>query len=77
MALLDPKGDFHQLNNVAIGAVESSISEEDSVVSYVRPSSKCIRITDTSMNPDAGLFNVRLIKRLGHLCEPAENRNTK
>ena len=34
-------------------------------------------IADASVNPDTGLFNVRLIKRLGHLCEPAENRNTK
>ena len=77
MALLDPKGYFHQLNNVAIGAVESSIAEEDSVVSYVRPSSKCSRITDASMNPDTSLFSIRLIKSVGHSCEPAENRNTK
>ena len=78
MALLDPKGKYHRFNSGALGETLNLCDHEEmSAESCVRPSSKCLRITDASMNPDTGLFNTRLVKTLGHLCLPAENKNTK
>ena len=81
MALLDPTGKYHRLERFGNSRNEESIAsaqtEELSIESYDRNSTKCIRITDNSMDPDTGMLNVRLVKSLNHLCQPAEGRNTK
>ena len=78
MALLDPKGKCHHFNSRALGETLNSCDHEEmSAESCARPSGKCLRITDASVNPDTGLFNIRLVKTLGHLWLSAENKNTK
>ena len=81
MALLDPTGKHYRLerfgNSINEESIASTQTEELSVESYDRNSTKCIRITDNTMNPDTGMLNVRLVKSLNHLCQPAEGRNTK
>ena len=81
MTLLNPTGKRHRLEMFGNSRNEESIAsaqtEELSVESYDRNSTKCIRITDNSMDPDTGMLNVRLVKSLNHLCQPAEGRNTK
>ena len=81
MALLDQTGKYHRLerfgNSINEESIASTHTEELSVESYDRNSTKCIRITENSMNPEYGMLNVRLVKSLNHLCQPAEGRNTK
>ena len=78
MTLLDPKGKYYHFNSGAIGETLNLCNHEEiSVESCFRLSSKCLRVTDTSMNPDTGLFNIRLVKSIGHLCLPTENKNAK
>ena len=76
LAYIDPEGKYHDMTKY--GKVKDFSRKRSATVAfkpedcveYCRQSTKCIRVTERTLDPDSGILNIRLIKELGHLPTP-------